>query len=246
MEFYYLNKVQYSKGDIDKTFGFAYKYIEENPCISCVTFLVSTKSQYDFLESLFSAQQLKVGTFKVGRFKVQIRTVRTYVPDYCFEGHEPSEVLIAIAVTPKDLAKFEEKSNIKACFIVPWTLDEYIDFLKVREAKDMETKEPFIVADVDERVKNAIGWHKQVAYPNEEYIHPNDRDKLYDMANALSFLHVPLDLVTVENCAKHLGLSPSSSHITAEAFVKAQSRKLPVSRPMGIEHLTRMMEEEHE
>ena len=151
---------------------------------------------------------------------------------------------MAIAVSPADLAKFEDKSDIKACFIVPWTLKENLDFLKVRGAKNMETGEPIAANDeIDERVVNAINWLKAVAYPNNGYNHPNDIDKLHDMANALSCYHVPLDMFSVERCARKLGLFPFSAYKTAEAFVEAQNRKLRVTHSMGLAHLKKMMEE---
>lgn len=244
MEFYYLNHEHYLSGDVRKAFECAMDYIKKNRSINKMTFLVSTKSQFDFLDGLFTPQQLKAGSFNCGSYLVQVKTVRTYEPDYCYEGREPAELLMSIAVSPVDLAKFEDKSDIKACFIVPWTLEENLDFLKVRGAKNMETGEPIAGNDeIDERVVNAINWLKAVAYPNDGYNHPNDIDKLHDMANALSHYHVPLDMFSVERCARNLGLFPSSAYKTAEAFVDAQHRKLRVTHSMGLAHLRKMMEE---
>ena len=243
MEFYYLNHEHYLCGDVREAFNCAIDYIKKNHSIKKMTFLVSTKSQFEFLDGLFTPQQLKAGSFKCGSYLVQVKTVRTYEPDYCYEGNEPAELLMSIAVSPADLAKFEDKSDIKACFIVPWTLEENLDFLKVRDAKNMETGEPIAANDeIDERVVNAINWLKAVAYPNDGYNHPNDIDKLHDMANALSHYHVPLDMVSVERCSRKLGLFPSSAHKTAEAFVEAQNRKLRVTHSMGLAHLKKMME----
>ena len=244
MEFYYLNHEHYLSGDVRKAFDCAIDYMGKNRSIEKMTFLVSTKSQFDFLDGLLSPQQLKAGSFNCGNYLVQVKTVRTYEPDFCFESKDPSELLMAVAVSPADLAKFEEKTDVKACFIVPWTLDEYLDFLKVRDAKDMETGEPIEEEDdIDNRVVNAINWLKALAYPNDGYNHPNDIDKLHDMANALSHYHVPLDMFSVECCARNLGLLPSSAHKTAEVFVEAQKRKLRVTHSMGLAHLKKMMEE---
>ena len=63
-----------------------------------MTFLVSTKSQFDFLDGLLSPQQLKKGSFNCGNYLVQVKTVRTYESAYCFEGKDSSELLMAIAV----------------------------------------------------------------------------------------------------------------------------------------------------
>ena len=62
MEFYYLNHENYRSGDVRKVFDYAIDYIKKNCSINRMTFLVSTKSQFDFLDgnSCFTSRPRKI------------------------------------------------------------------------------------------------------------------------------------------------------------------------------------------
>lgn len=144
-------------------------------------------------------------------------------------GHGQKEILVAVGVPPKDLEQFEDKSNIKIWIIVPWTMSENKEFLRIHEAIDLETNES--IAEnfvVDQRIVKAIEWLKDTSYPNEGYHHPNDVERLHQMANALSYYEIPLEYATIVFACMQLGFIPSAARSTAEAFVKAQHRKFAV------------------
>lgn len=232
MKVYYLNKERFEQGDTLKAAEYAIQRAKEDPNIDTITFLVYQQNHYPaFLgEMNFTQEQYKQHgyTMPSGR-KIQIHTVKTYHPEYMFAGHGQKEILISVGVPPKDLEQFEDKSNIKIWIIVPWTMSENEEFLRIHEAIDMETNES-IVGNfvVDQRVVNAIEWLKETSYPNEGYHHLNDVERLHQMANALSYYKIPLEYATIVFVCMQSGFIPSAARSTAEAFVKAQNRKFAV------------------
>lgn len=248
MQVYYLNRERFTEGDTKKAFAYAKQLIKEDANIDTITFLVYQQNQYYYFlkEMGFSKDELKNHGFTKGRFKFQIHTVKTYEPGYMFAGHGAKEILIAVGVPPKELIKFEDKSNIKACIIAPWQLAENEEFLQIHEAKDLESGKVYPNAfNVDQRVINAIGWLKATSFPNEGYHHPNDKERLHQMANALAHYNVPIDYASVVYFGLHNGLIPSSARLTAEAFVRAQDRKFALRGEANYTYMKQMMEEEH-
>lgn len=249
MQVHYLNHERFQDGDTKLATRYAAKLMKDNTALKTITFLVYSKNQYNpFLREMqFSPKDFKTHGYPLKDGKLQIHTVKTYNPDYLFEGREPSEVLIAVGVPPQDLIGFEEKSDIAHCIIVPWTLDENREFLSVYEAIDIETGEVYPrPATADKRIANAIGWLKWTSYPNEGYHHPNDAERLHQMANALKRYNVPVEYSSTVYCGLHNGLLPSAARKTADAFVRAQLRMYAVPKDTNYAHLKQMMEEEHE
>jgi len=249
MQVHYLNHNHFKEGDTRLATRYAVQLMKEDLALKTLTFLVLSQHQYDpFLGEMgFSAKEIKAHGCPYKDGKIQIHTVKTYDPDYLFAGREPSEILIAIGVPPEELIRYEDKSDIAHCIIVPWTLDENRDFLSIYEAVDLETGNPYPKPeDVDERIINAIGWLKWTSYPNEGYHHPNDSMRLHQMANALKKYKVPVDYTATVYCGMHNGLIPSAARKTADAFVRAQTRLFAVDRDTNYASLKQMMEEKHE
>lgn len=249
MQVHYINHERFQKGDTKLATRYALQLMREDKALKTVTFLVYTQHQYEpFLGEMgFSASDYKHhgGVMKDGKY--QIHTVKTYNPDYLFAGKEPSEVLIAIGVPLVELLRYEDKSDIAHCIIVPWTLEENREILSIYEAKDIETGEKYPKPNAaDERIVNAIGWLKWTSYPNEGYHHPNDEMRLHQMANALKKYKVPVEYASVVYCGMHNGLIPSSARKTADAFVRAQTRLFAVDRDTNYTSLKIMMEERHD
>lgn len=251
MDVYYLNKERYEKGDTIKGLKFALKLAKEDANIDTISFLVLQSNQYEpFLGELgLSEKVLKSHYGKCGNYKVQFHTVKTYNPSYAIAGQGSKEILVAVGVPSNYIEKFEDRSNIKACIIIPWLLSENQSILNVYEAIDIETGkaiEPNY--KVDNRVVNAIEWLKSTSSPNEGYHHPLDENRLHAMANALAHYNVPLDHDSVVYTCLNHGLIPSAARKTADAFVKAKERKLIVrfkeDNPMSF--LKEMMETEHD
>lgn len=249
MQVHYLNHERFQEGDTKLATKYAAKLMKEDPALKIVTFLVYSQHQYDsFLgEMNFSAQDYKNHGYALKDGRLQIHTVKTYSPDYLFAGREPSEILIAVGVPPEEMIRFEDKSNIAHCIIVPWTLAENLEFLSIYEAIDIETGKSFPrPSEVDERIINAIGWLKWTSYPNEGYHHSNDAERLHQMANALKKYHVSVDYASTVYGGLHNGLLPSAARKTADAFVRAQARLFAVPKDTNYPHLKQMMEEEHD
>lgn len=228
---------------------FASKLKRDDSSLNIITFLVYSQHQYlPFLGEMgFSTQDYKNHGYPLKDGRLQIHTIKTYTPDYLFDGHQPSEILISVGVPPKELIRFEDMSNIAHCIIVPWTLDENRELLSIYEAQDIETGENYPKPqDADIRVKNAIDWLKWTSYPNAGYHHPNDAERLHQMANALKKYRVPTDYASTVYCGIHNGLIPSSARKTADAFLRAQTRLFPVERDTDYAFLRKMMNESHE
>lgn len=249
MQVHYLNHEHYQKGDTKLATRYAAKLMKEDDALKVITFLVLSQHQYEpFLGEMgFTAKEFKNHGCPYKEGKIQIHTVKTYDPDYLFAGRRPSEILIAVGVPPKELVQYEDKSDIAHCIIAPWTLDENLEFLSIYEAIDIETGKAFPrPSEVDERIINAIGWLKWTSYPNEGYHHPNDAERLHQMANALKKYHVPVDYASTVYSGLHNGLLPSAARKTADAFVRAQARLFAVPKDTNYPHLKQMMEEEHD
>ena len=250
MQVHYLNHKQFQPGDTKLATKYASQLMREDTALNIVTFLVYTRQQYEpFLgEMRFTPNDYKNHGYPLKDGKLQIHTVKTYNPDYLFAGREPSEVLIAVGVPPIEFLRYEDKSNIAHCIIVPWTLEENREFLSIYEAKDIETGECYPrPEDADDRIMNAIGWLKATSYPNEGYHHPLDEDRLHQMANAIKRFKVPFDYASTVYAGMHNGLIPSAARKTAEAFMKAQSRKFAIIyNDYGLPFLKEMMETKHD
>ena len=248
MQVHYLNHERFQEGDTRLATRYAAKLMKEDNALKVVTFLVLSQHQYEpFLGEMgFTVKELKAHGCAYRDGRIQIHTVKTYNPDYLFAGREPSEILIAVGVPPEELIRFEGKSNIAHCIIVPWTLEENREFLSIYEAQDIETGECYPKpVDADDRIVNAIGWLKATSFPNEGYHHPNDAGRLHKMANALKKYKVPVDYASVVNCGINNGLIPSAARKTAEAFVRAQKRLFPVGGNTDYAFLKQMMNEVH-
>lgn len=250
MQVHYLNHERFQEGDTRLATRYAAKLMKEDNALKVVTFLVLSQHQYDpFLGEMgFTVKELKAHGCAYRDGRMQIHTVKTYNPDYLFSGRKPSEILIAVGVPPEELIRFEEKSNIAHCIIVPWTLEENREFLSIYEAQDIETGEccPKPV-DADDRIVNAIGWLKATSYPNEGYHHPLDEGRLHQMANAIKYYKVPFDYTSTVYAGLHNGLIPSAARKTAEAFMRAQSRAFAVKyNQYDLAFLKEMMETNHD
>jgi hypothetical protein len=245
MQFHYLNHNHFQLGDTKLATRYATKLMHQNGALTVVTFLVYSKQQYEpFLGELELAPDVYKNhgcAMKDGR--IQIHTCKTYNPDYLFAGNSPSEILIAVGVPPKALIKYEDKSNIAHCIIVPWTLDENHQLLSIYEAVDMETGESFPKPeDADERIVNAINWLKSTSFPNEGYHHSLDSNRLHQIANALKKNKVPFEYASTVYCGIHSGLIPSAARKTADAFEKAQNRLFAVEKDTDYSFLKKVLE----
>ena len=241
---YYINHTSFTNGDAYKALQFALNLFKGDNNLRELTFLVYSTAQYDtFLGELnFTKSQLKNHGFALQNCEVKIHTLKTYDPKYLFADNRPSEVLVALGLTAKDLEKFEDYSNIAHVIIAPWQINDVTQFLSIHEAVDVDTNEKYPKPiDVDIRVKNAINWLKATSYPNQGYGHPSDSNRLKQMSNALKLQNVPLDYASVVYCAINAGLIPSAARKTAESFVKAQSRLFMVEKNTNYDHLTKMM-----
>ena len=250
MEAYYINHDQFQEGDTTTAFKFALQIANNAEGVDTITFLVLQQQQYvPFLSELgFSSQDYKNHGGRYKNYRVQIHTVKTYKPKYLFAGHPQTEILIAVGVPPKYFEQFEDYSNIKCWIIVPWLLNECKEWLSIFEAKDIVTGVPMASpAASDPRIENAIGWLKATSYPNEGYHHPNDENRLHQMANAIKRYKVPFDYASTVYCALNSGLIPSAARKTAETFQRAQTRAFAVKcSTQDYQFLKEMMERTHE
>jgi len=249
MQVHYLNHEHYLPGDTKLATKYASKLMREDGALKIVTFLVYTQLQYEpFLDEMgFKPNDYKNHGYALKDGKLQIHTVKTYNPDYLFAGREPSEILIAVGVPSAELLRYEDKSNIAHCIIVPWALEENREFLSIYEANDIETGDRYPnPVDADDRIVNAIGWLKATSFPNEGYHHPFDEDRLHQMANAIKHYKVPFNYASTVYAGLHNGLIPSAARKTAEAFMKAQNRKFAIQyNDYGLPFLKEMMETKH-
>lgn len=236
MKVYYVNSPQWLESDVATAFAKVGNLIRNNSNIKTITFLVGQQNQFNMLATLNFAQKLisNQGFTTSDGYHIQFKTLRNYHPDYLFAGRMPSEILIPVCVPPQSLYQFEDFSNIAYWVIVPWTLEENESFLSVHEAEDCETgiSSP-APRELDGRVANAIDWLKETSYPNEGYHHPNDENRLKNIAVKLKKMRVPVgyDLI-VYYCLNH-GFIPSAARKTADYIMRAQSHPMQLRDPYG-------------
>lgn len=236
MKVYYVNSPQWRESDVATAFAKVGNLIRNNSNIKTITFLVGQQSQFAMLAPLgFTSRQIANKGFTTSDgYKIEFRTIKTYHPDYVFANNAPSEILISICIPPQNLYQFEDYSNIVYWVVVPWTITENEEFLSVHEAEDCETGEIWTApADVDDRLANAIDWLYDTSYPNEGYHHPNDENRLKNIAVKLKKMRVPVgyDLI-VYYCLNH-GFIPSAARKTADYIMRAQSHPMQIRDPYG-------------
>ena len=250
MQLHYLNHEHFQSGDTKLATRYASKLMQGDSALKIVTFLVYTQQQYEpFLGEMgFKPNDYKAHGYALKDGRLQIHTVKTYNPDYLFAGREPSEILIAVGVPPAELMRYEDKSNIAHCIIVPWTLDENREFLSIYEAQNIETGDCYPKPEeADARIGNAIDWLKATSYPNEGYHHPLDEDRLHQMSNAIKHYKIPFNYASTVRCGLDHGLIPSAARKTADAFQRAQTRAFAIKyNDYGKTFLKEMMETSHE
>lgn len=231
MKVYYVNSKQWNKGDVLKAFAKVKDLIHANKSIKTITFLVGQKSQYNMFETLgFSPKQIaNQGFSTTDGYAIQFRTLKTYHPDYVFGNNAPNEILVSICIPPKNLYLFEDYSNIAYWLIVPWAMDENESFLSVHEAEDCETGISYPAPRALEgRVANAIDWLKATSFPNEGYHHPNDENRLKNIAVKLKRMRISVEYdLIVYYCLNH-GFIPSAARKTADYIMRAQSHPMQI------------------
>lgn len=202
--------------------------------VKTITFLVHHQSQYEsFLEELnFNPFHYKKHIAQMCGYEIQIHTVRTYHPSYRSTTHPKCEILIAIGVPPKELERFEDYSNIKYWIIIPYGLNENYEWLSIFEAEDINTKEIMLAPSVpDSRILNAINWLNETSFPNSGFYNPLDKDRLYQLANALKHYRIQFNYASTVKCAIDQGMKPSSARKTAEAFERARKHSFLIKNP---------------
>ena len=227
---FYLNRNQYTKGDTKTTFNRVIEILKKNKDITIITFLVyQTSNITDFLLELgFNSQQIKARGFETGKYKVQIRTIKTYQPSYI--SGAPKEILIAIGIPPKNFDKFVNCGNIKYWVIVPWLLDENLSWLFVHEAEDIETGDKLTKNfELDSRIISAIEWLKDTSFPNEGMIHPKDSDRLKSVANEIKRKKIDFSTDAIIYYCINNDILETSARKIAEHFKKAQSHTFEAS-----------------
>lgn len=219
---YYLNHNVYQNGDTLRAWEFVKFLVSKDQNIRTITFLVASSHQFVFLEEL-GLSKIPNATYNVKNklgLIIQVRTLKTYKPNYLSFGTKPNEILVVIALTPEQLYPIEDKSNIAACVVVPWQLDEFLGFLSIHRAKDIETNVSMDKPnDVDSRILNAIEWLKDTSYPNEGYHHPNDIERLRQVAKALKQKKIPMNYEAVVYACMQKGFITSSARETADYLV---------------------------
>lgn len=219
---YYLNHALYQSGDTLTAWNFVKTLISNNSNIKTITFLVNSSTQFSFLEEL-GLRKVPNANYNVPNQSgvcIQVRTLKTYRPNYLFAGNQPSEILVAIALDPEQLYQFEDCSDIEACVVVPWILNEWDGFFSIYQAEDVETgvkcSSPVSVPD---QVQNAITWLKRTSFPNQGYNHPNDLNRLKQISKALKQKKIPITYESVVYACMHNGYKPSAARKTADYFV---------------------------
>ncbi len=182
-ELYYINFGEYTKECLLIALKKAFLIVELDSDVESITILISTSSQKYLLSEVFSSDDVKNKCCHIDELRVGIRfeTVKTYC-----QCHTSKHILIPLCVSPNDYLKFEDNWYAYYWIVVPWTLEESEDWLKVHSAIDVKTN--IIIANnyvLDEQVKNAIDWIKATSFPNEGFQHPLDLNRLKSMANAL-------------------------------------------------------------
>lgn len=248
-QLYYLNRQQFTSGDVKLAWEFVNKLLIEDKNIDTVSLLVLSANQYE----PFVTKELRIPLKECKQhvvpnslgIRIQVHTVKTYKPGYTFEGHEEYELLLAIGVPPKDLEQFTDKSRVKYWVIVPWQMEENEAFLKLHEGIDIESGIA-IKADffLDSRVCHAIEWLKSTSFPNSGFVNDNDHRRLKQMSNALSHFGVKLDHDAVLHYCINNGIwDNDGANKIADYFTRAQSQRFSVGRD-DYDFLKEMMERE--
>lgn len=236
MKVYYVNSPQWRESNLATAFAKVGNLIRNNSNIKTITFLVGQQSQFGMLAPLkFTHKQIaNHGLRTTDGYNIQFRTLKTYHPDYVFANNAPSEILISICIPPQNLYQFEDYSDIAYLVVLPWTITENEEFLSLYEAEDCETGEILTApAEVDDRVANAIDWLYDTSYPNEGYHHPNDENRLKNVAVKLKKMRIPVDYNSIVYYCFNHGFIPSAARKTADYIMRAQSHSMQIRDPYG-------------
>lgn len=231
MKVYYINS-EVHKVSLQIACQKARTLIEFDKNIKTVTFLLGQKSQFNLLYPLgFTKKQVdkqKIATSN--GLCVQFQTLKTYHPNYIFGNNKSSEILISVLIPPKYLYRYEDYSDIAYWIIVPWTLSENESFLSIHEAEDCENGNLLNPpSDVDYKVANALDWLFRTSFPNEGYHHPNDENRLKNIAVKLRDMQVPVEYDSIVYYCLHHNFIPSSARKTADYIMRAQSHSMRIS-----------------
>lgn len=227
---FYINHSVYQKGDVLKAWNYAVKLLERYEYIDTITFLVNQSQQYEpFIQEELGIEikycKEHIYPNNLGK-KIQIHTVRTYSPNFISSAERGRELLVAVGVPTKELIPFLDKNRVEFWIVVPWLLSENAQLLRIYNAIDIETGEPYKSScELDERVKHAIEWIYDTCNPNEWFVHPYDEDRLKQMANTLSHYKISFEYDAVVRCCILRDIFPTSAFQIADYFTKAQHRK---------------------
>lgn len=236
MKVFYVDTQAYNEDALIKAWRKAIELVKQDKKIKTITFLVGQQRQFEMLLPLgFNKTQIVNQGFRTtDGYTIQFRTLKTYHPDYVFGNNAPSEILVSICIPPKNLYPFEDSSDIAYWVIVPWIMEENESFLSVHEAEDCETGISYPAPrTLDGRVANAIDWLKATSFPNEGYHHPNDENRLKNIAVKLKKMRIPVEYdLIVYYCLNH-GFIPSAARKTADYIMRAQSHQIQIRDPYG-------------
>lgn len=236
MKVFYVDTQAYNEDALVKAWRKTVELVKQDKNIKTITFLVGQQRQYEMLLPLgFSKNQISSQGFRTtDGYNIQFRTLKTYHPDNVFVSNAPSEILVSIYNPSKNLYPFEDYSNIAYWVIVPWIMEENASFLSVHEAEDCETGISYPAPrELDGRVANAIDWLKETSYPNEGYHHPNDENRLKNIAVKLKKMRISVEYdLIVYYCLNH-GFIPSAARKTADYIMRAQSHPMQIRDPYG-------------
>ena len=228
MNVYYVNSEGYNPNGIISAVRNAYAMAKKDSNIKKITLLVGVASQYSILDPLqIDKKSIANGGFVLGNIAFQIRTLKTYHPEYLFAGREPSEILVPLYVPAKDLYRFEDYSDIARWIVLPWLKNEMVSFLSIHEAKDIETGVSMSSpGEIDGRIANGIDFLRDYAYPNQGFVNASDEDYLKSVANTLREMHIAINYdQVVYYCLNH-GFLPHVARKVADYFVLAQTHNL--------------------
>lgn len=233
MNVYYVNSVMHQSDDVLKAVKKAMQIKVADANITTLTLLIPTNESKPLLDPLkIGKQYLDNNGFMLDDLCVQIRTVKTYQPEYVREGKKPSEILVPLRVWPNDLYQFEDMNDIGYWVVLPTTLDIHKSFLSIHEAKDCETGIPFPAPNpIDFRVANAIDYLKGSPSQGDKFMHPLDEDELKYVAVTLRKLKVNIDYDAAVHYGLEIGLKPSTARKIADVFMRAQSHSMQIKYP---------------
>ena len=244
---YYINHKRFQSGDSKKAFDFAVSLCKKDKNIDTINLLVYQENQYDpFISELgITRKQFKSHAIPTNsRVKVLIHTVKTFKPGHLFAGHDDCEVLVSIGVPPKDLLRFVDATRLQYWIIVPWLISENKSFLAIHEAIDIETNESLkIDKEIDNRLKGAIKWLQSTSFPEAGFVHPNDEDRLKQMANAIAHYGLDYDNDALIHYCINNGILETPARKMAHYFEKAKRRKFSTREKTDYRFLKQMMEE---